>query len=230
MTDTAPDASAGSSSVDLFAAQTAHDLNNLLTGILGNLELMQNRARRSNVTTFDEYLAGARHAAGRAARFTQRLTAFSGRDAQAPAPVALDTLIAEIIEPLRADGLAIDTRLDAATEIFCAAAQLELALRELLDNAAEAAGPTGRIALHTEIAGAFAVISVTDNGPGMGPDILARATEPFFSTRISGAGKGLGLAIVERFARRSGGVLELSSTEGQGTTARLRLPISVSSG
>jgi signal transduction histidine kinase len=228
MTDTEPDASAGLTPVELFAAQTAHDFNNLLTGILGNLELMQNRARRRGVADFDEYLEGARHAATRAAQFTQRLLAFAGRDGQAAAPVALDAVISDMIEPLRATGRVIDTELAASVEIVCTVAQLELALHELLDNAAEAAGTNGRLTLRTEITGNFAAISVTDNGPGMAPEILRRATEPFFSTRTSGSGKGLGLAIVERFAQRSGGMLELVSTQGQGTTARLRLPTTTS--
>jgi signal transduction histidine kinase len=224
MTDTDPNASAELSAVELFAAQTAHDLNNFLTGILGNLELMQNRARRNGVTDFDDYLAGARHAGNRAARFTQRLMAFSGRDTQAAAPVKLNAIIPGMIETLPATGLVIDMELAADKEVFCSTTQLEMALRELLDNAAQAAGMDGRIMLGTEIAGNFAVISVTDNGPGMAPDTLRRATEPFFSSRTSGAGKGLGLAIVETFARRSGGMLELVSVQGQGTTARLRLP------
>jgi signal transduction histidine kinase len=226
MTDIDPDATGELSAVELFAAQTAHDLNNFLTGILGNLELMQNRAQRKGVADFDDYLAGARRAGSRATRFTQRLLAFSGRDAQAAAPVELNAIIPGVIETLRATGLAIDLELAADKEIFCPAAQLELALRELLDNAAQAAGRNGRIALRTESAGNHAVISVTDDGPGMAPETLRRATEPFFSTRANGAGQGLGLAIVERFARRSGGRLELVSIQGQGTTARLHLPAS----
>jgi signal transduction histidine kinase len=225
MTDTNPEASAGMSPVELFAAQTAHDLNNFLTGILGNLELMQNRAQRSGVTDFDDYLKGARQAGSRAARFTQRLMAFSGRDAQEATRVELNALVPGVIEALRATGHAVDADLAAPVEIFCSAPQLELALQELLDNAAQAASPNGRVMLRTESAGGFAVISVMDNGPGMTPAVLHRAVEPFFSTRTSGAGKGLGLAIVERFARRSGGMLELVSIQGQGTTARLRLPI-----
>jgi signal transduction histidine kinase len=224
MTDTISDSSAGLSAIDLFAAQTAHDLNNLLTGILGNLELMQNRARRCGMTEFDDYLASARQAGSRAAHFTQRLLAFSGRDAQAAAPVALDAVIPRVIETLRATGLTIDMELAVGKDVLCSAPQLELALRELLDNAAQAAGMNGRITLRTEYAGDDAVISVTDTGPGMAADILRRATEPFFSTRTGGVGQGLGLAIVERFAGRSGGTLELISREGEGTTARLRLP------
>lgn len=223
MTLSEPEAPHETFPVEPFAAQVAHDLNNLLTGILGNLELMQTRARRRGLTDFDVYLESARHAGDRAAWFMQRLLAFSGHGVHACAPVDLNAVICAMVEPLRAAGMAIDVELSGA-EIFCAATQAELALQELLDNAAQAAGPGGRIVLRIEVADNLAIISVTDNGPGMTPDILRRATEPFFSTRTSGAGKGLGLAIVEQFARRSGGGLELVSTQGQGTTARLRLP------
>src|ERR1700735_2837118 len=153
MTDIDPDASSDLSAVELFAAQTAHDFNNLLTGILGNLELMQNRAQRKGVADFDDYLAGARRAGSRATRFTQRLLAFSGRDAQAAAPVELNDIIPGVIETLRAIGHTIDMELAADKNVFCPAAQLELALRELLDNAAQAAGMNGHITLRTESAG-----------------------------------------------------------------------------
>ena len=224
MTEHAPETSAGTDPIEAFAAQLAHDLNNLLTGILGNLELMQNRARRLGVTDFDTYLDGAQQAGNRGARLTQRLFAFSGHGAQESVPIDLDAVARDMIEPLRAAGITIDTELEAGAKIFGDAAQAEMALQELLDNAAQAAGRDGRIVLRTEITEKLVVLSVTDNGPGMAPEILRRATEPFFSTRTSGAGKGLGLAIVERFASRSGGVLELVSVQGQGTTARLRLP------
>jgi signal transduction histidine kinase len=218
------DISVGTCPIEPFAAQVAHDFNNLLTGILGNLELLQACARRRGVKDFDVYLEGARHAGDRAARLTQRLFAFSGQGAQDAAQVDLDAMIRGVIAPMRADGSAIATELAAGARVFCEAGQAELALQELLDNAAQAAGAGGHIVVRTEITGTQAVISVTDDGPGMAPEVLRHATEPFFSTRACGAGQGLGLAIVEGFARRSGGVLELSSAQGQGTTARLRLP------
>jgi hypothetical protein len=223
MTVTDSEASRETFPIEPFAAQVAHDLNNLLTGILGNLELMQTRARRRGMTDFDAYLESARHAGDRAAWFMQRLLAFSGHGGHGSTPIDLNAVIRDMVEPMRAAGTAIDMELSGG-EIYCAAGQTELALQELLDNAAQAADPGGRIVLRTEIADNLAIISVTDDGPGMTPDILRRATEPFFSTRTGGAGKGLGLAIVERFAQRSGGALELVSTQGQGTTARLRLP------
>jgi signal transduction histidine kinase len=225
MTETGPEPSAERSQVELFAARVAHDFNNLLTGILGNLELMQNRARRSGIAEFDSYIDGARNAGGRAALFTHRLLAFSGHTAQDPAPVDINAVIRDLHEPMRAAGIAFDTELAAgALRISCDPAQAELALHELLDNAAEATRAGGRIVLRTEAAADFVVISIIDDGSGMDTQVLRRAAEPFFSTKPGGAGKGLGLAIVERFARQGGGTLELASAPGQGTTARLRLP------
>jgi signal transduction histidine kinase len=208
-----------------FAANVAHDFNNLLTGILGNLELMQNRAKRTNVTAFDGYLEGARHSGGRAAAFAQRLLAFSGRAAQDCQPVAIDALISDLAEPLREHGMPITLDLAATSaRLFCDPAQADLALHELLNNAADATQEGGHIILASQVADGKIVITIQDTGPGMPPEILERAIEPFYTTRPNGAGKGLGLSIATRFARQAGGTLELASTPSAGTTVTLRLP------
>jgi signal transduction histidine kinase len=211
--------------LEAFAANIAHDFNNLLTGILGNLELMQNRAKRTQVTAFDGYLEGARHAGGRAATFAQRLLAFSGRAAQDFVPVAIDTLIHDLAEPLREHGMPITLNLAAGTaQLFCDPAQADLALHELLDNAVDATATSGGITLTTAAADGQITITIQDTGTGMTPEILARATEPFYTTRPNGAGKGLGLSIAARFARQIGGTLEIASKLEVGSTVTLRLP------
>ncbi|OYV35572.1 MAG: hypothetical protein B7Z80_17970 [Rhodospirillales bacterium 20-64-7] len=211
--------------IEHFAANVAHDFNNLLTGILGNLELMQSRAKRSGETHFDGYLEGARNAGGRAATFAQRLLAYSGRAAQDAEPVRLAAIILEIVEPMREHGLRVAVaELDAAAQVHCDPADLELALHELLNNAVDATAERGEINLSLRQLGAEVQITVADSGVGMAPDILARAVEPFFTTRPNGAGKGLGLPIVDRFARQTGGALQLASLPDQGTTVQLILP------
>jgi signal transduction histidine kinase len=211
--------------VEQFAAHCAHDLNNLLTGILGNLELMQNRARRSGTTHFDGYLEGARNAAGRAAGFTQRLLAFSGRATGDAVAVPVNRLAFDIVELMREQSCTVLTALDAAAgAAFCDPAQLELALLELLANAREATAQSGAISLRTAAAGSRVIITVADTGAGMTEDIFARATEPFFTTRPNGAGKGLGLAIAGHFARHAGGAMTIQSAPGTGTTVDLTLP------
>jgi len=208
-----------------FAANVAHDFNNLLTGMLGNLELMQIRAKRSGVATFDTYLEGARNAGNRAATFTQRLLAFSGRATRDVSIIDIDSLVTGIVEPLREHVPALSVDLGAAgARLRCDPAQAELAVQELLHNAMDAVSTTGAITLTTRAAAGTLTLSIHDTGPGMTPEILARATEPFFTTRPNGAGKGLGLAIAERFARQCGGTLHLASPQGQGTTVSLRLP------
>ena len=211
--------------LEAFAAHCAHDFNNLLTGILGNLELMQNRARRNGVTEFDGYLEGARHAAGRAADFSQRLLVFSGRAAQEPVPVPVNALARDIIELMREQSRVVVSDLAEGPDlVFCDPTQLELALLELLDNANAATGRQGGVTLRSRFATDEIRLAVADTGAGMAPELCARAAEPFFSTRPSGAGKGLGLAIVERFARDAGGAVTIDSALGQGTTVTLSLP------
>jgi signal transduction histidine kinase len=209
--------------VEQFAAHCAHDFNNLLTGILGNLELMQNRAKRTGVDSFDSYIEGARSAARRAAAFSQRLLIYSGRAAQDATVVAVNPLVADLVDLLRAQAQPVAaTFTDDRATVFCDAVQLEIAIGELLANARDAGG--GELLVSTQTRSGQVEICVTDAGPGMAAAVLAGATQPFFSTRTNGAGRGLGLAIVERFARQAGGSLHLSSAPGAGTTARLLLP------
>jgi signal transduction histidine kinase len=180
---------------------------------------MQNRAQRSGITSFDGYLEGARNSASRAALFSQRLLAFSGHGADDFAPVSVHTLLTALATPpATLAGAATDAR------IFCDAGQAELALRELLQNALDATRESGVITLTSTIFDNSVLITVRDTGPGMTPEVAARALEPFFTTRPNGAGKGLGLPIAARFAQLSGGALELASAPGQGTAATLRLP------
>jgi signal transduction histidine kinase len=226
MTNFSPDAPSPTERLEQFAANVAHDFNNLLTGILGNLELMQNRAARTKVTAFDSYLEGARNAGARAATFAQRLLAFSGRAAQDPVPVAIGALVQDVADSLRER--AVNVTVESAggpVMVLCDPGQAELTLHELLDNAADAVAQGGEIRIGYEIAGPRVRVTVRDTGAGMTPEVLARATGPFFTTRPNGAGKGLGLPIADRFARHAGGSLEITSAPGTGTTVALLLPM-----
>jgi signal transduction histidine kinase len=225
MTETSPEPAQNQEKLEHFAANVAHDFNNLLTGILGNLELMQNRARRTGVTTFDGYLDGARNAGSRAATFAQRLLAFSGRAAQESQPVAIVSLMREIVEPMREHFPDLTAAFaEHPANVFCDPGQVELAVHELLHNAMDAGG---QVFAGTEVGGNSIAIIIRDTGKGMDPATLARALEPFYTTQPNGAGKGLGLSIVDRFARQTGGTLEISSQPGTGTTVKLVLPLIV---
>ncbi len=207
-----------------FAAHVAHDLNNLLTAMLGNLELMQSRASRIGRTDFDDYLKSAAHAGERASLFAQRLLVFSGNSAEPPVKLEILSLVRSVVESRRAQGMHVSfTSTMSPARFFGHPAQLELALRELLNNAAEATRESGEITLEVERTGGRLAIILRDTGAGMSPEVLVRAGEPFFTTRENPAGRGLGLAIVERIARQAGGALHISSEPGSGTTMRLEI-------
>lgn len=225
MTELSSRATQPSVELQHFAANVAHDFNNLLTGILGNLELMQLRAHRSQITAFDGYIDGARNAGQRAAAFAQRLIALSGRIDQDKTALDISTLFDLAIAGLPLEGPAISRGPETAATLICDATLAELALRELLTNAVEAAPPGSEIKLSASLAGDQLSIEVQDNGPGIPADILGRVTEPFFTTRTNGAGRGLGLSLAQRFADSLGGRLNLISTPDQGTIATLILPI-----
>jgi signal transduction histidine kinase len=221
---TPPERHDQSGGVELFAAQVAHDLNNLLTGILGNLELMQGRARRQGHTDYDGYLESAQHAGARAALFAQRLLAFAGTAADDAAIIDLNSAIREAAEHVPTTSLTFE--LTTPIALLCDATQAVRAVTELLDNAVTAtAAAGGTITLRTRRTGDVAELIVADTGCGMAPEIAARATEAFFSTHPNGAGKGLGLPIVANFARQAGGCLRIESFAGAGTTATLILPV-----
>jgi signal transduction histidine kinase len=198
-----------------FAARVAHDFNNLLTGVLGNLELLQMRAARQNLPGLDAYLDGANSAGGRAVAFAARLMVYSGRGTSPPAPVALDAVLARFQDRAAC-------RLGAGdAAVLCDAGQLELAVAELLANAAEAGGA----AVITSFGGGDCVtITIRDNGCGMSPDVLAQARAPFFTTASNGTGRGLGLPIVARVVQDMAGQLEIEAEEGAGCTITLKLP------
>ncbi len=220
-----PDISGSSDPLARFAGHVAHDLNNLLTAILGNLELLQNRAKRSGISEFDGFIESANRAGGRAAQLVHRLTVFSGGDAQEPSRQCLGEWIRGLEEYARARNLAVTFRVaDAGAPLLCDPAQAELALEELLNNAADATAGGGEIFVEAAAPEGRVVVQVRDTGRGMGPEVLARAGEVFFTTQPSRAGKGLGLPIVARFAADVGGGMEIESKPGQGTQVTLTLP------
>jgi signal transduction histidine kinase len=223
MTKMPPETPPDTNDVAHFSAHVAHDLNNLLTGILGNLELMQNRARRTGITNFDSYLDGARNAGARAADFARRLLAFSGQASHERAAISVASVLHGAADTMPVTNLSVHNEAGRA-DVFCDGAQLTLSLIELLKNAAEATASGGTITLTASLAAENVIITVQDSGAGMESGILSRCTMPFFSTQPNGTGKGLGLPIASRFAQSAGGALEITSVTGAGTTAKLILP------
>lgn len=221
----------------------AHDFNNLLTGILGSLEMMQRKAAKGAMADVDRYRTAATTCAQRAAALTQRLLAFSRRQALDPKSIDTDDLVRGMEELIRRSiGEAIELRLVTEPGLWrtkCDPNQLESAMLNLVINARDAMPNGGQLvistsnvcsrgfyAAHQRIAtpGDYVVISVTDTGHGMSSSVAAKAFEPFFTTKPIGQGTGLGLSMIYGFARQSGGFAEIDSQEGKGTTVRLYLP------
>ena len=216
----------------------AHDFNNLLTVVIGALDIMlrspDDAARRQKLG--EAALAAARRGEG----LTHQLLAFSRRQALRPEAIDLNLQIRES-EPLlrRAVGEAVEFRLKlrrGGARVSVDPSQFEAALLNLVVNARDAVGDKGRITIQTQSCsiepgkitdlkpGEYVCVTVSDNGAGMSPEVIARVFEPFFTTKAVGKGTGLGLSQVYGFARQSGGAAHIASTVGRGTEIRLYLP------
>ncbi len=117
---------------------------------------------------------------------------------------------------------------DSADKVYCDQQQLAYAVKEILSNSLEAAGPASlqiKIQTVAEDDKQFIQLRISDNGPGMESSVLSRAMDPFFSARKAGRGRGLGLSRAYRYIQSNNGTLWLESTPGLGTTAFIRLPV-----
>ncbi|MES3056188.1 ATP-binding protein [Sphingomonas faeni] len=216
----------------------AHDFNNLLTPIVGSLDLMRRRHKDDERT--QRMIGGALQAAERAATLTQRLLAFARRQALQPRAVDIGALIDGLVDLIRRSlGPSITVVLEVPRHLSSARVdpnQLELALLNLAINARDAMPGGGRLTLSVSqsvvddrnmvglAAGSYVRLTAADTGTGMDRATLARATEPFFSTKGVGKGTGLGLSMVHGLAAQSGGTLRLTSEPGAGTAVELWLP------
>jgi PAS domain S-box-containing protein len=213
----------------------AHDFNNLLTPVIGGLEIISRSLEDPRLKRVAE--AGL-DSARRGAKLTSQLLAFSRIQRIRMAPVSVNRVIDNMRLMLRHTiGSAVEVRTElgvGADRAICDENQLENAILNLAINARDAMPDGGTLTISTFItteddgldlaAGDYVCVCVADSGVGMAPDVLARATEPFFSTKPLGKGTGLGLAQVYGIARQSGGTLRLESEEGAGTRACLLLP------
>ena len=216
----------------------AHDFNNLLTPVIGNLDLLRRRLPEHDKS--HRLIDGALQAASRAGTLVQRLLAFARRQDLQPRAVEIAGLLDGMTDLLqRSIGPTIKVQIDCPPDLPAARVdpnQLELAILNLAINSRDAmpSGGTLRIEARAQTApasakvqaGEFVSISVRDTGSGMTRETLARAVEPFFSTKGVGQGTGLGLSMVHGLAAQLGGMLDISSEVGVGTSATIWLPVS----
>ena len=219
----------------------AHDFNNLLTPIVGTLDMLQRRGVGGERE--QRLIAGAVQSADRAKTLVQRLLAFARRQPLQAVAVNVGKLVSDMGDLLASTtGPQIKVVVDAPEHLPAAIAdvnQLEMALLNLSVNARDAMleGGTLRISACTEsieaghrsglAVGNYLCLSVADTGSGMDATTLARAVEPFFSTKGVGQGTGLGLSMVHGLASQLNGALTIQSSPGLGTNVELWLPRSV---
>jgi PAS domain S-box-containing protein len=214
----------------------AHDFNNLLTPIIGTLDLLQRRGVGGERE--QRLIAGAVQSAERAKTLVHRLLAFARRQPLQPTAVDVAKLVTDMADLVASTtGPQIQVVCDVADDLPPAKAdpnQLEMALLNLSVNARDAMpdGGTLRITASAETIsgprhqlrpGRYVRLSVADTGIGMSEATLARAVEPFFSTKGIGKGTGLGLSMVHGLASQLGGTLTISSRPGLGTNVELWL-------
>ena len=205
----------------------AHDFNNLLTPIIGGLDML--RRRVANDERALRLIDNAAQGADRAKTLVSRLLSFAGRQHLDARPVDVAILVEGMRDLIaRSIGPTIVVTVEAGSDLPLACVdptQLELALLNLCVNARDAMKEGGRITISLDADQKFVRLRVADTGGGMDPVTMARAVEPFFTTKGVGRGTGLGLSMVHGLASQSGGSLTLSSVVGQGTMATLLLPV-----
>jgi len=226
----------------------AHDFNNILQIILGNLQigslmLARDTADAHSIAGADgvrDAIAKAQRAAQSAKQLVHRLLAFSRMQTLDPAVLDPNALIAGMSDMIRrtlGETIRVDTTLAAdAWPAFADRNQLETALLNLVVNARDAMPRGGRLTIQTsnvtvgdastdDIArGDYVIIAVRDTGVGIPPELVDKVFEPFFTTKETGKGSGLGLSMVYGFVKQSGGHVRIQSAPDAGTTVRLYLP------
>ena len=222
----------------------AHDFNNFLTGIIGSLDIVKRRLASGRLDDLDRFMNTAASSAHRASALTHRLLAFSRRQALDPHPTDVNKLVTAMRELLMRS---LDEHIEYATAlapdlppVLADPSQVESALLNMAINARDAMPNGGSLTITSELtdldeafvarhenlqAGRYVMLAVRDTGTGMSEETLARALDPFFTTKPLGQGTGLGLSMIYGFARQSNGHLQIESEVGRGTVVRLYLPL-----
>ena len=211
-----------------LAGGVAHDFNNLLMIISGYLALLSHSGLSLKQT---ETCQQAVNATKRATTLTRQLLAFSRKQPDTPTKTNLNEIVSNMQPILRALGsecIRLDTTFGEPVPILVNIPQFEVVLINLAINAHDAMPSGGVLSVST---GAkerkpekFAVLTVTDTGNGMTPEVQARIFEPFFTTKEIGKGTGLGLSSAYGVIQKAGGSIEVESQVGEGTQFRVYLP------
>jgi signal transduction histidine kinase len=220
----------------------AHDFNNMLAIVIGSLDLAKRRLSKDPEKA-EACIDSALEGADRAAQLTARLLAFSRQQPLDPKVLDVNKLVGGMSELLRrtiGESLRVETVLAGGLwRTFADPGQLENAIVNLCVNARDAMPEGGKLTIETAnthlddayaaanvevTAGQYVMISVTDTGTGMPPEVVERAFDPFYTTKGAGRGTGLGLSQVHGFVKQSQGHVKIYSEPGVGTTIKIYLP------
>ncbi|WP_036287169.1 CHASE3 domain-containing protein [Methylocystis sp. ATCC 49242] len=220
----------------------AHDFNNMLAVIVASLNILRRKLDRKE-DGGEQMIDSALQSADSAAGLVRRLLAFSRIQPLAPTPLDANKFVSDIskmlkralgenirLETVLADGL-WSTRIDA-NELESALLNLAVNARDAMPNGGTLTIETANRALDDAYAaenvdvktGDYVLVSVTDTGEGMSPEIVAKVFDPFFTTKPAGKGTGLGLSQVHGFVKQSGGHIKIVSEPERGTTIKLYFP------
>ncbi|WP_313809000.1 CHASE3 domain-containing protein [Sphingobium sp.] len=221
----------------------AHDFNNMLAIVIGSLDIARRRLTPDIDPRIARCIDNATDGAQRAAQLTARLLAFSRQQPLDPQPTDVNKLVGGMSELLRrtiGESIRVETVLAGGLwRASIDASQLEAAIINLCVNSRDAMPTGGRLTIETAnahlddayvaaqgdvAAGQYVMVSVTDSGTGMPPDVVERAFDPFFTTKGVGKGTGLGLSQVFGFIKQSRGHVKIYSEPGEGTVIKIYLP------
>ena len=212
-----------------LAAGVAHEVNNPLTGVLGYADLLLAETAPDDPSR--EGLEVIRDEAVRARNVVRELLDFARPRTPERRPVDLVALVhstAELSRHLEGSDVAIVEHLEALPLVELDEGAIQQVLVNLIGNARQAVGARGTVTLSTGRDGDFAVVTITDDGIGMTPDVQRRMFEPFFTTRPMGKGRGLGLSVSLGLVESHEGTITAQSEPGRGTTVEVRLPFEAS--
>jgi len=223
-------------SLGRLTAGIAHEFNNLLQTLTTALQLAAMQAKEPNL---QRLIDTCKRTVTRATTLTGQLGSFGrvqeGRLVTVDTAAQLESAL-QLIRGAVAESIVIDTAFDSQSwPVRVEPLQFDLALLNLAINARDAMGGSGRLVITARnvtleqppeglAPGDYLQLSVSDDGVGMAPDVMARALDPFFTTKSPGQGTGLGLPQAYAFARQAQGLLTLHSTPGKGTRVHIYLP------
>ena len=226
--------------VGRLAGGVAHDFNNMLAVINGYSDLILTRPDTPKPVR--DPLSEIRRAGERAASLTRQLLAFSRKQLVQPEALDLADVVSsfrQMLHPLIGEDIRLVTRARAGSRCRADRGQIEQVLMNLAVNARDAMPQGGTLTIRVETvevdgsrnldrdgvpAGRYVLLTVADTGFGMDPDTLSHIYEPFYTTKPSGQGTGLGLATVYGIVEQNRGRISVTSAPEQGTTFRIYLP------